>query len=81
MHRFLRVIWTLVLFELGVLLLFLPWMRQWETNYFLTQFPALRPFLLHPSIRGTISGLGALDIFLAVGMLRRRPAASEAHGA
>lgn len=81
MIRFLRAIWMLVLFELGVLLLVLPWMRQWETNYFLIQFPALQPFLLHPSLRGTVSGLGVLDIFLAVGMLRRRLTAGEAHGA
>jgi hypothetical protein len=81
MHRILRVIWMLVLFELGVLLVLLPWMRQWETNYFLIQFPAIRPYLLHPSIRGIISGLGALDIFLAVGMLRRRPTVGEVRSA
>lgn len=81
MHRFLRVIWMLALFDLGVFLLVLPWMHQWEANYFLIQYPALRPYLLHPSVRGTISGLGALDILQALGMLRRSPAAGEAHSA
>jgi hypothetical protein len=67
-----RVLWTLFLFELGVVLLFLPWLSVWEQNYFLSQYPSLRPFLLHPSVRGLITGLGALDIVVAAGMLRRQ---------
>jgi hypothetical protein len=77
MHRLLHVLWMLMLFEMGVLLLFLPWLSFWDANYFLSHYPMLRPFLLHPSLRGTISGLGSLDIFLAARMLRRRPAEPE----
>ena len=77
MQRLLHVVWMLGLFELGVLLLFLPWFPYWDGNYFLSHYPALRPFLLQPSLRGIVSGLGALDIFLAARMIRRRPAASE----
>jgi hypothetical protein len=62
----------LILFELGILLLFLPWARLWDANYFLSQYPSLRPYLLNPSLRGIISGLGALDILLAAHMFRRR---------
>ena len=62
----------LVLFELGVLLVFLPWARLWEANYFLSHCEGLRPYLLHPAVRGFITGLGALDIVIAAGMLRRR---------
>jgi hypothetical protein len=62
----------LILFELGVLLLFLPWARLWDANYFLSHYPSLRPYLLNPALRGTISGLGALDILLAAHMFRRR---------
>ena len=64
----------LILFEVGVLLLFLPWANLWETHYFVVHYPALRPILLHPAVRGAITGLGALDIFIAAGMIRRRPA-------
>jgi len=63
----------LFLFELGVLLLCIPWLGLWESNYFLSHYPMLRPYLLHSSVRGFVSGLGALDILLAVSMLRRRP--------
>jgi hypothetical protein len=73
MNRLLNVLWMLILFELGVLLIVLPWLGHlWDTNYFLSHYPLLRPFLLNPSVRGSISGLGALDIFLAANMVRRR---------
>ena len=81
MNRLLNVLWMLMLFEMGVLLLFLPWLRFWDANYFLNHYPALRPYLLHPSFRGIISGLGGLDIFLAARMLRRRPAAAGTRSA
>ena len=81
MRRLLHVLWMLVLFELGVLLLFLPWFPFWDTNYFLSHYPVLRPYLLQPSLRGTVSGLGALDIFMAARMIRRRPATGETQGA
>lgn len=64
----------LILFELGVLLVFLPWARLWEANYFISHFEILRPYVLHPAVRGLITGLGALDILIAAGMLRRRQA-------
>jgi hypothetical protein len=69
-----------LLFEVGVVLLFLPWFGLWDRNYFLTHYPSLRPFVLHPSVRGVITGLGALDILVAAGMLRRQtPAAENPH--
>lgn len=77
MQRVLNVLWMLVLFEMGVFLLFLPWLHFWEVNYFLSRFPSLTPFLLHPSFRGAVSGLGALDILLAARMLRRPAVATQ----
>ncbi len=71
MTRLLRVLVVLILFELGMLLIFLPWSSQWDHNYFLSRYPELIRFLLHPSTRGLISGLGVLDIVVAVSLLRR----------
>ena len=78
MNRFLRVLLILICFELGVLLVLVPWSNIWEHNYFLNRFPALIPYLLNPSLRGAISGLGVLDIALAAGMIRRRNPATVA---
>ena len=75
--RFLRVIIVLVLFELGILLVFLPWSTQyWDHNFFLSRYPELIQFLLHPAVRGFISGLGILDIIVAINLLRRAPTPS-----
>jgi hypothetical protein len=73
MNRLLRVLLSLDFFLLGVLLLFLPWLGLWDHNYFLNRFPELIPYLTRPSVRGAVSGLGALDIVMAVGMLRTDP--------
>jgi hypothetical protein len=43
-------------------------------NFFLDRYPGLIPVLLHPSVRGAVTGLGALDIFLAASMIRGRTA-------
>ena len=57
-------------FELGALLLYLPWSTFWERNFFLMHFPSLIPIALHPSVRGLVSGLGVLDIIVAMGLLQ-----------
>jgi hypothetical protein len=77
MNRILHALLVLLCFEMGAILLYLPWSSLWEQNYFLSRFPALIPVLLHPSMRGAVSGLGVLDIVLAVGMVRRRPQAAR----
>ena len=65
-------------FEMGALLLYLPWSGYWEQNYFLSHFPSLMRILLHPSFRGAVSGLGILDIFLAVRMIGPDPGPTTA---
>jgi len=71
MNRFARIVLTFLCFELGVLLLILPWSGLWERNFFLQRYPELLPLLLNPFLRGAISGLGLLDVGIAAGMLRR----------
>jgi hypothetical protein len=78
MNRVLRALSIILCFEMGALLLYLPWSRVWEQNYFLSHFPSLLPILLHPSFRGVVSGVGVLDIFLAFGLIRARPETTRA---
>ena len=75
MNKALRAMLIVLCFEMGALLLYLPWSNFWEQNYFLIHFPTLVPFALHPSVRGLVSGLGVLDIFVALGLLQPRPEA------
>jgi len=72
MNKVLRAITIVLCFELGALLLYLPWSVFWEQNYFLAHFPSLMPFALQPSVRGLVSGLGVLDILVAIGLLQSR---------
>jgi hypothetical protein len=73
MNRFFRALLVVLCFEMGALLLYLPWTAFWEQNYFLSHFPSLIGVLLHPLFRGLVSGVGVLDIFLAFGLIGSRP--------
>jgi hypothetical protein len=74
MMRILRALTVVLLFEMGALLLYLPWSSLWENNYFLYHYPWLMRVVLHPSLRGAVSGIGVLDIFVAFGLFNSRPA-------
>ncbi|MBI3484459.1 MAG: hypothetical protein HY012_04830 [Acidobacteria bacterium] len=79
MNRLLRVLLVLLCFELGVILVLIPWSAFWERNFFLDRYPQLIPVLLNSYLRGAISGLGLLDIWIAATLVRRRrPARSAA---
>jgi hypothetical protein len=74
MNRILRALTVVLLFEMGALLLYLPWSAFWEQNYFLNHYPWLMRVVLHPSLRGIVSGIGVLDIFVAFGLFNTRAA-------
>jgi len=65
MSRSVRILLGLICLEAGVLLVFLPWSPYWDRNSFLQRFPGLVPFVLSPYLRGAVTGLGFLDVFLA----------------
>jgi len=69
MNRIYRALLVVLAFEMGALLLYLPWSIYWEQNYFLSHYPSLMRVVLHPSFRGVISGLGVLDILVAIGWI------------
>ena len=62
-------LFVLVLFcvYLGVLVMILPWWtRVWDHNLFIQSHPALAAVLHTGAVRGLISGLGLLDIWIGV---------------
>jgi hypothetical protein len=72
MSRVYRALLVVLAFEMGALLLYLPWSMYWENNYFLSHYPWLIHVVLHPSFRGAVSGIGVLDILLAIGWIGSR---------
>jgi hypothetical protein len=73
--RLLRVVLLLIWLELGLVLILVPWSEFWDINYFLYQYPALGLFVKNPYLRGAISGLGVMNVFLALEAFRRRTSA------
>jgi hypothetical protein len=73
MSRVYRALLVVLAFEMGAMLLYLPWSGYWEQNYFLSHYPSLMRVVLHPSFRGVVSGVGVLDILLAIGWIGSRP--------
>jgi hypothetical protein len=56
----------------GTILVVAPWTGLWESNYLLAPHPALRQLLLSAFTRGGISGLGIVNILLALLEARQR---------
>ncbi len=62
-------LFVLVLFcvYLGVLVMLLPWWtRVWDHNLFIQAHPPLSAILHNGAVRGVISGIGVLDIWIGI---------------
>jgi hypothetical protein len=60
------VVFVLFCLEIGILLTVLPWTRIWTENSLLSGFPQLQDFLRNDFIRGLITGLGLVDIWMGI---------------
>ncbi len=60
---FLRVI---VRLYLGLLVVALPWTHLWEENHLFSLVPQIAWLLANGVVRGIVSGLGLLNIWIAV---------------
>jgi hypothetical protein len=59
----------------GLILVIAPWTNLWESNYLL-HHPVLRSLLLSAFTRGTVTGLGLVNILLALLEARQHLAGS-----
>lgn len=64
--RIFLVAFVLFSLEIGIVLAVAPWTPFWTSNSLLSGYPQLREFLMHDFVRGLVSGLGLIDIWLAV---------------
>ena len=60
------VLYIILCFEIGTFLLLMPWSALWGRSLILNYFPLLRPLYLSPYLRGAISGLGVVNLWLGV---------------
>ena len=68
MKKFSFYLYVFYCFEVGIFLLVAPWWlpRVWEQNYFFYFVPELKELFMNGYFRGAISGLGILNILVAV---------------
>lgn len=66
LQRTLLVIYVLFCIELGLMLVIVPWTRLWAGNSLLLRWPAVQTWLMNGFVRGSVSGLGFVDIWLGV---------------
>lgn len=66
MQRLFVGVYVLFCATLGLTLIRLPWSEAWFENGFLNRWPELQHLLHAGFVRGAISGLGVIDIWLGV---------------
>lgn len=60
------IVFVLFCLEIGIILTVLPWTRIWTENSLLLGHPELREFLMRNFVRGLVSGLGLVDIWMGI---------------
>ena len=65
-HRLSLVVLVVFCIELGMLLAVLPWTPVWVNNNLLLAHPTLKAVLEGNFVRGVISGLGLVDIWIGI---------------
>ncbi len=65
-HKMSAVLFVTFCLELGIFLLVYPWTSSWETNYFTVWKPQLQAFWDNMYVRGAISGLGVINLYIAL---------------
>ena len=66
LQRLFVIVYVVFCIELGLALIALPWLPVWNNNRWLAHWPWLRHFLQLGFVRGAISGLGVLDLWLGL---------------
>jgi hypothetical protein len=58
-------------FLIGIILVIAPWWTEiWDANVLLQPWPILRNLVLSPFVRGGVTGLGLVNVLLAIVELR-----------
>lgn len=65
--RLLNICFAIFAFEIGIFLVIFPWMDDaWKINYFPTLIPMLHTLWEDPYFRGALTGLGLVNIYVAL---------------
>ena len=71
-QRMLGIFLIVVAFEVGLVLLFAPWLGRWETSWVPTSSHRLARIWISPYFRGVLSGLGLLNLYVSLNEAMRQ---------
>jgi uncharacterized membrane protein len=66
------ILFVILRLYVGALVFVLPWRSMWTTNAFISNWPTVASFIAQGWVRGIVSGLGLLNIWIAFSVLFRR---------
>lgn len=66
-----HVFFVLFCLEIGFVLILLPWTVMWDNNYFFSLTPELNRIWLSTHLRGGITGVGLINLWIGLGEARR----------
>lgn len=65
-HKLVGLLWVILCFEIGIFLLAFPWSSYWSSNYFGWLSPEWRQIWLSSWLRGAITGLGVVNLYVSL---------------
>jgi hypothetical protein len=65
-QRIWLVVFVLFCLEVGIILMWCPWTKVWSENSILVSYPRVQAFLMSGFVRGVISGLGLVNIYMGI---------------
>jgi hypothetical protein len=66
-RRLLGICLIVFAFEIGLFLIVFPWHPAWSMNWIPVHSKRFADLWMSPYFRGVVSGLGLLDVFIALG--------------
>ncbi|MEO8594384.1 MAG: hypothetical protein ABI759_13790 [Candidatus Solibacter sp.] len=65
-HKMSAIVFITFCLEMGLYLLIVPWTDGWDGNYFSGLMPQLRPYWGNFYVRGAVSGLGMVNLYISL---------------
>ncbi len=65
-HRLGAVLLATLSLVIGIFLLLFPWTQYWNDNYFLHLVPAIRSWWGNLYVRGAVSGIGVVNLYISL---------------
>jgi hypothetical protein len=65
-HKMSALLFIVFCLELGVFLAVVPWTEVWDRNFFIGVVPEWRAWWTNPYVRGAVSGVGVLNLYISL---------------